>query len=334
MRIASSVTSVSWIPSEAVSGPMNKTIFDSGVTHYDDPPPDRIGDLEALRAADGFRFANHLVGWIEVEDGAVVACGRSGGGLMGSTTVRLGKKAATFEAVPLEDLHPEIERSDASVRFVQTTGGRTGLPAPRRVNRPPFVQFRAPTVWTTLAMTIHADGRVEREVVGASTFPRHWIYDGQLELEQKIGLADFKDWYRTSFGKRTPWGDEDSPALVTAVETALERRLSTTIMRGGEAPDVRTVKSGRVLVEQGEPGNELFLVLDGVLVVDVDGEPVAEVGPGAVLGERAVLEGGTRTSTLRAATKCRVAAVPADRIDRDALLELRGGHDREGSGAG
>ena len=84
-----------------------------------------------------------------------------------------------------------------------------------------------------------------------------------------------------------------------------------------------------MLVRQGDPGDELFLVLDGVLVVDVDGEPVAEVGPGAVLGERAVLEGGARTSTLRAATKCRVAAVPADRIDRDALDELRGGHRRE-----
>ena len=252
-----------------------------------------------------------------------MACGRGGGGMMGATTVRLGKKAATFEAVALEDLRPDLERSETSVRFVQTTGGRTALPAPRRVNRPPFVQFRAPTVWTTLALTLHADGRVEREVVGASKFPRHWIYDDELRLVEKIGVADFKGWYRQSHGKHTPWGDEDSPALVTAVETALERSLSTTIMRGGEPPDVRTVKEGGVLVRQGDPGDELFLLLDGVLVVDVDGEPVAEVGPGAVLGERAVLEGGARTSTLRAATKCRVAAVPADRIDRDALDELR-----------
>ena len=328
MRVASSITSISWIPSEAVTG-LNKGIFESGFTHYDDPPPDHIPDLDALRDADGFRFANHLSVWIEVEDGKVVACGRGGGGMMGATTVRLGKKAATFEAVALEDLRPDLERGETSVRFVQTTGGRTALPAPRRVNRPPFVQFRAPTVWTTLALTLHADGRVEREVAGASKFPRHWIYDDELRLVEKIGVADFKGWYRKSHGKHTPWGDEDSPALVTAVETALERQLSTTIMRGGEPPDVRTVKQGGVLVQQGEPGDELFLLLDGVLVVDVDGEPVAEVGPGAVLGERAVLEGGSRTSTLRAATKCRVAAVPADRIDRDALDELRSGHRRE-----
>jgi CRP-like cAMP-binding protein len=91
------------------------------------------------------------------------------------------------------------------------------------------------------------------------------------------------------------------------------------------------VKEGGVLVRQGDPGDELFLLLDGVLVVDVDGEPVAELGPGAVLGERAVLEEGARTSTLRALTKCRVAAVPADRIDREALEGLREGHRREDS---
>ena len=94
---------------------------------------------------------------------------------------------------------------------MQTTGGRTGLPAPRRVKHPPFVQFKAPTVWTTLALTIHADGTSSFEVLGASKFPRHWVYDDDGKLAAKVGLADFKEWYRDAFGKHTPWGDEDSP---------------------------------------------------------------------------------------------------------------------------
>ena len=49
MRIESSVTTLSWIPSEAVTGPANKTVFESGITHYDSPPPDVIGDLDSLR---------------------------------------------------------------------------------------------------------------------------------------------------------------------------------------------------------------------------------------------------------------------------------------------
>jgi len=326
MRVESSVTSVSWIPSEAVTGPVLKGTFDAGITSYDEPPPDAIDDLDAWRAAGVFRFANHLQAWAEIEDGRIVDAGCSGGGLMGSTTVRLAKLRATFEPVALPDLRQEPQRSDTEVRFVQTTGGRTGLPAPRRVKHPPFVQFRAPTVWTTLALTIRADGTSSFEVLGASKFPRHWIYGADDKIAAKVGLADFKDWYRDAFGKHTPWGDQDSKALVTAVESALERQLSVTIMSAGERPEIRTVKQGKHLVQQGDPGDSLFLLLDGVLSVTIDGEPVAEVGPGVVLGERAVLEGGVRTASLLASTDVRVAVAPADRVDRDALLQLREHH--------
>ena len=201
--------------------------------------------------------------------------------------------------------------------------------AARHVPRPPFVQFRAPLVWTTLKLTIAADGSSQFEVVGASVFPRHWVYDNEGKLAAKVGLADFKQWYRRSFGRNTPWGATNSAALVTAVETALERELSGLIMRGGEAPKIRKLKPGALLTEQGQAGDEVFLVLDGVLTVEVDGAPLAELGPGAILGERAVLEGGTRTSTLRAATKCRVAAVRGDQLDRTVLEQISQGHRRE-----
>ena len=329
MRIESSVTSVSWIPSEAVTG-MPKSAFEAGITHYDDPPPDVIEDLEALRLADKFRFANHLGAWIDVEGDRIVGAGYTGAGTIGVTNVRLGQKSlATLEAFPLPDKQDEPVIQGTSARFVQTAGGRTGLPAPRRVNHPPFVQFNAPIAWTSLALTLHTDGTSSFEVVGASTFPRHWIYDGDGALTAKVGLTDFKEWWRHSFGKHTPWGDETSPAYVTAVETALERQLSADIMRGGSKPEIRSVKEGKAIIEQGAEGTDLFLVLNGVVSVSVDGEPVAELGPGAVLGERAVLEGGRRTSTVRAVTDCKVAVVAADQVDPAALAELSTGHRRE-----
>lgn len=50
MRIESSVTAVSWIPSEAIEG-LPKLPFELGIGHYDEPPPDQLapGDLERLR---------------------------------------------------------------------------------------------------------------------------------------------------------------------------------------------------------------------------------------------------------------------------------------------
>jgi hypothetical protein len=328
VRIESSVTSVSWIPSEAVTGALLKGTFEAGFTHYDDPPPETLDDIAELHEAGRFRFANRLSAWVDISGGRVVDAGYSGGGLMGRTTVRLAALRATFEPVPFPDIRHDPDMTDVCARFVQTTGGRTGLPAPRHVRHPPFVQFRAPTVWTTLALTIRADGTSSFEVVGASKFPRHWIYDCNGKLAAKVGLAEFKDWYRDAFGKHTPWGERDSAALVTTVETALERQLSNTIMNEGAKPEIRHVKKGKHLVEQGAAGRDLFLLLDGVLAVVIDGEVVAELGPGAILGERAVLEGGVRTATLSAATNVRVAVASPDQVDHDALLEIAQRHRR------
>jgi Cyclic nucleotide-binding domain len=329
MRVESSVVALSWIPSEAVKG-VTKLPFSMGVAHYDPPPPEvvRPDDLAGLREEGRFRFANEVRAWVEVEDGKITGWGQEGGGHLSSTIVGRGRAAVEFEPVALPDIRPEPTVSETEVRFVQTAGGRTGAPAPRTVRRKPFVQVSAPLAWSTLALTIRADGTSEFEVVGASPFPRHWIYDAEGKLAAKSGRIDFDKWYRYAFGSGTPWGDEDSPALVTAVETALERQLSATLM-SGRKPRIKKVKEGKMLTEQGKPGDELFLLLDGVLTVEVDGEPLAELGPGALLGERAVLEGGTRTATLRAVTPCKVAVARGDELDPAALAEVSQGHRRE-----
>ena len=329
MRIDAAVTSISWIPSEAISGLSTKLPFEMGVAHYDQAPPDVVTDLVALRDADKFRFANQLRGWAEVEDGRIVKYGQSGGGMIGATTLRIGSKEATFQAVALSDLHPEPTVSETEVTFVQTSGGRTGVPAPRRVRRPPFVQFSAPLAWTTLSLTIRADGTVSHEMTGASPFPRHWVYDTEGNLLSKSGLIDFNTWYRRAFGKHSPWGDKDSPALTTEIESALERQLSAELMSGSAKPKIRKVKKGTAITEQGQAGDELFLVLDGVVRIEVDGKRIAEYGPGSMHGERAILEGGVRTSSIHAVTDCTLAVAGADEIDRDALTELSSGHRRE-----
>jgi len=334
MRYHSSVTSLSWIPSEAVQGG-TRLPFDIGMTHYDAPPPDELGDLAALRDADRFRFANHLAAWIDVDGaGRVTGAGYDGAGMIGSTTVRVGPVSHVFQAVPFPDIQAAPEHGDGWVRFSQTAGGRTGMPAPRRVRRAPFIQWQAPLAWTTLTLTIRADGSGDGALTEASRFPRHWVYDDAGRLAAKSGLIDFKDWYRKSFGRSTPWGQAESEAFVTVVESALERSLSKQLMAGAAKPRIAKVKPGTTLVTQGEHSSDVYLVLDGVLRVEVDGVRLAEYGPGALLGERAHLEGGARTSSLVAVTTCRVASVPAESLDRAALERLSTGHRREDTSAG
>jgi CRP-like cAMP-binding protein len=141
----------------------------------------------------------------------------------------------------------------------------------------------------------------------------------------KSGIVDFKTWYREAHGDHTPWGDEESEPFVTAAESALERELSRELIEGKNLSDRRTLEVDETLVEQGEPGAELYLLLDGVLVVEVDGDEVAEIGPGAIVGEGALLAGGRRTATLRARSRCRIAVIPAELIDRQELEDLAAG---------
>jgi hypothetical protein len=346
MRYESSVTSLSWIPSEAVAGTL-RTAFDAGLAQYDPPPPGELGapgdpeSIEGLRAANRFRFANVLHAWIEVdESGAITRYGYAddSAGFIGRTDFGVGPVRHKFRAITLPDIQREPEVGDGWVRFSQTAGGKTGLPAPRRVAYPPFVQWRAPTAWSTLVLTLHADGRAEIDVPGASPFPRHWVYDGDGKLARKSGITEYDEWFRKAFGKHTPWGDEDSPALIVAVETALERSLSVQLMHGhedgnGAKPRIEKFSKGTAIVRQGEPGTDVFLILDGIIRVEHDGEPLAEYGPGAMLGERAHLDSGPRTASLIAATSCKVAAVAAEQLDRSALEELSTGHRREEAAA-
>jgi len=328
LRIEKSVTSITWIPSEAISG-MPKLPFEMGVAHYDGPPPDRIDDLDALREADAFREANELRAWAEFEDGKPTSYDYSGRSLIGVTRMKLGPREVAFAAVQYPLLQGEPEVGDGWVKFTQSAGGHMGLPAPRRVSGKPFFRIKSASAWTTLSLTIHADGSSEHKLEGASPFPRHWLYDDSGQLVEKSGVIDFAQWYRESHGPNTPWGEEDSPAVTTAVESELEREWSASIMREGKKLARRELEQGDALVKQGDEGGELFLLLDGVIDVEVDGDVVAEIGPGALLGERALLEGGKRTATLWATTPVRVAVIPGDEIDESALPELAASHKRE-----
>ncbi len=68
--------------------------------------------------------------------------------------------------------------------------------------------------------------------------------------------------------------------------------------------DVVDVPAGRVLMHQGQPGSEAFVVLGGVVVVRRNGRKVTELGPGAIVGELALLDQGPRTATVETSTDC------------------------------
>lgn len=59
---------------------------------------------------------------------------------------------------------------------------------------------------------------------------------------------------------------------------------------------------GTVLTQQGDPGDECFVIVDGAVDVSIDGTTFAELGPGQMVGEMSLLDQGPRTATVTAKT--------------------------------
>lgn len=297
MRIECSVTAITWVPF-ALLDAMPNLPLGIAVAHYDSPPPDPLHDLDRLRDADAFREANELRAWIAVESGRIVDHGRDGRGVVTGARLDPGADQIAFPAVEFPVIRPEAEVGDGFVRFQQTVGGRIGLPAPRPLRGRPYLHIGSATAWTTLELTIRADGSSEGRLVAASPFPRHSLYGPDGSLVSEHGVADYDGWYRESF-EQSPWAGG-----------RLEEELDEIVLRnGGVKPQRRRLGAGEILVDQGEPGTDMFMLLDGVLQVEIDGETVAELGSGAVFGELAVLGDGRRTATLRAVRASRVAVL-------------------------
>jgi Cyclic nucleotide-binding domain len=308
MRIESSVTAITWLPFGALDA-LPELPIGLAVAHYDEPPGELLGDLDELRDADRFREANQLRGWIEVERGEIVGYGRDGRGVVTAAGLDLDAPQLAFPAIEFPVIRPEPEVRPGFVRFQQTVGGRIGFPVPRPLRGRGYFHIGSALAWTTVELVIRTDGSSDGRVVAASPFPHHSVYDQDGALTSEQGLTDFAGWYRESHDD-SPWdGDE------------LEAELDRVAVRSGARPRRRRLDLGETLVEQGDPGAEMFLLLEGMLDVEIDGEPVARVGSGAVLGELAVLGDGRRTATLRAARPARIAVLtPTNRLAELALV--------------
>jgi cGMP-dependent protein kinase 2 len=88
-----------------------------------------------------------------------------------------------------------------------------------------------------------------------------------------------------------------------------------------ETAEVKSVKAGETIITEGEDGYDIFVIRQGSMVVqkNVGGKPIflSYLPAGSYVGEMALIDGGRRTATVRAAVKSEVI-----RLDGDAFRRL------------
>jgi CRP-like cAMP-binding protein len=70
--------------------------------------------------------------------------------------------------------------------------------------------------------------------------------------------------------------------------------------------DEADVPAGTILVEEGKPGRQTFLVVEGEADVTLRGQYLERVGPGGFIGEMALLDASPRSATVTAVTDMKV----------------------------
>jgi cAMP-dependent protein kinase regulator len=141
---------------------------------------------------------------------------------------------------------------------------------------------------------------------------------GDFELHCRISaaIAEARDGLLAAAGRgRVPTPVAVSPLFAGIPRPELAALLPLLHSRHAEA--------GEAIVVEGEPGDSLFLVVEGSLGVatrDDRGDPVAleNLGPGDFFGEVSLLTGKPRTATVRAKTP----AVLLE-LDRSCVERLR-----------
>lgn len=88
-----------------------------------------------------------------------------------------------------------------------------------------------------------------------------------------------------------------------------ERLSKSDLQHLGQLTDELDFAAGRVLMKQGDYGNEMFVIASGRVRVERDGRQIGDEGAGSWFGEMALLSQGRRTATVTTTEPSRVFVI-------------------------
>jgi CRP/FNR family cyclic AMP-dependent transcriptional regulator len=79
-------------------------------------------------------------------------------------------------------------------------------------------------------------------------------------------------------------------------------------------PDFRIVSAGATVFEAGDPGDAMYVVLEGELELYIGETKVDTLGPGDIFGEMALIDHAPRAASAVAKTLCKLVPVSEQRF--------------------
>jgi len=81
------------------------------------------------------------------------------------------------------------------------------------------------------------------------------------------------------------------------------------------ARNLINLQSGLVLFSEGEPGQTMYVLMQGSAAICVGGEVIEVASPGALLGEMALVNSSLRSATVITRSDCRVISINRSQFD-------------------
>jgi CRP-like cAMP-binding protein len=78
--------------------------------------------------------------------------------------------------------------------------------------------------------------------------------------------------------------------------------------------EVESFSQGQVIFQEGDPGEVMYIVIEGEVDITVHGKVLASLGPGGILGEMALIDKDARSATALAKSDCKLAPVDERRF--------------------
>lgn len=85
-----------------------------------------------------------------------------------------------------------------------------------------------------------------------------------------------------------------------------------------DSEDVFEVPAGTVIIEEGQEGDRMYVVMEGEVLISLKGRQLATAQPGEIVGEMALINSELRSATVTATTDCVLASI--DQASFDSLL--------------